>query len=395
MPVPPVIAMAPNAWEGQWMNRQQLLSRLAARGVRVVYSAGQWYSWQRHSTQWRQAPHFGRFERRDGVIVDQPPKWLVRTPTLPVLDRLSTRFAARRLLHEARGNGSSSVIAYLFHPSFQPYVRHFANALLVYHAYDLFESMPSWSDTDRKQEEWLLARADLVIASSEEIARRLSERSGRLVRALHNAVDTAAFGEAIGAAPPPEDLRAVPTPRIGYVGSINRKVDLPLLEALALARPEWHFVLIGPVGSLDHATSDALERCRRLQNVHLLGAKPHWQLPAYVANLDLALMPYRKGAGLWTEAIYPLKLHEYLAADRPTVSTYLPSLKPFASVLAFAASRDEWIAAIEDGLNTGGVGEGLRRAVAGRNDWEARVNSLLDWLAESGTGALSHDSLSA
>ena len=37
---PTILAFAPNEWSGPWMNRQQLLSRLAARGWPTYYSTG-------------------------------------------------------------------------------------------------------------------------------------------------------------------------------------------------------------------------------------------------------------------------------------------------------------------------------------------------------------------
>ena len=47
-------------------------------------------------------------------------------------------------------------------------------------------------------------------------------------------------------------------------------------------------------------------------------------------------MCYRLSDDLWVEGIYPLKLHEYLAAGRPIVSADVPSIRPFADVVAIA-----------------------------------------------------------
>lgn len=374
--------MAPNDWQGQWMNRQQLLSRLAGRGRRIVYSPGQWHSWQRVDPRWRAASFRGEFREHQRVLVDYPPKWLLRVPRVPLLDEISVRWAAGRLRRAAWDNLGRPPITYIFHPTYQPYAAALRPHPLVYHAYDLFEEAPGWNGKAAAREDWLLMHADLAIASSEVAAERLAERSGRSVRFLPNGANTRAFGEARSCARVPVDLAAIQRPRIGYVGSVNRKLDLSLIAQLAVARPQWQFVLTGPVGSLDEETAAGLERCASLRNVHLLGERPHDQLPAYVAHLDVATMPYRTGPGLWTGAGYPLKLHEYLAADVPVVTTRLACLEPFSTVLAFADNFTEWEQGIRHALEEGGVGQGLRQQVATENDWDLRAEQLDAWLSE-------------
>ncbi len=86
---------------------------------------------------------------------------------------------------------------------------------------------------------------------------------------------------------------------------------------------------------------------------------------------------------VWTSGIYPLKLHEYLAAGRPVVSADLQSVRPFGHVLAIARSPQEWRAAIVQALNAGGVADSeARRAVACDNSWDHRVAILDGWLTD-------------
>lgn len=389
--VPAILAMAPNDWEGQWMNRQQLLSRLADRGMRVVYSTGLWHGWQRHDPHWCAAPWSGDFETIDGVIVDRAPRWLLRTRRIPWLDAGAVRLGMRRLAAAARIPRQRPLVLHVFHPEFQPYAARLRGAALVYHAYDLFELAPDWTREHARQEDWLLHRADLVIATSGVTAERLRERSGREVRLLPNGVDARTFRDAADV-PVPAVLAEIPPPRIGYVGSLNRKLDLALLAELATRRREWQFVLAGPLGPLDDASIECLQRCRAMPNVHLLGERSRREVPSIVSNLDVALIPYRTGPNLWTPAVYPLKLHEYLATGRPVVSTRLPALEPFAEVLSFAEGPDEWIEAIERALRDGATGAEHRRCVAVQHDWDTLAGTLASWLNEiidrqdSGTG---------
>lgn len=380
--LPPVLAMAPNAWQGQWMNRQQILSRLAADGAKVVYTTGQWNSWDRINPAWRQASLLGGLETMDNVQIDRAPKWLFRFPAHRPLDYVGLALGSARYNRLMDRLDRSGFILLIYHPCFQPYATRLKYSHLVYYAYDLYERTPGWNEEDRLRENWLLKHAHLRIASSEQTAARLRLRSDMPVRTLPNGADVRAFLRARDLDFIPEDLARIGRPRIGYIGSLNRKVDLALVAELAAKNLRWNFVLVGPIGSLDDGTRSGLEACRRLDNVHELGFRTHNELPAYVANLDVALMPYRMGAGLWTSFGYPLKLHEYLAADVPIVSSHLPTLVEFDDVVAFAKSVEEWGKQIQRALNDGGVGAGRRTDVAAQFDWSILASVFSKWLIE-------------
>lgn len=376
-----ILAMAPNPWHGPWMNRQQLLSRLAANGAFVAYSTGQWHSWHRRDPAWRAAPAFGRVEHTDGVRLAHAPRWLLRVPRVPRLDRLAIALEARRLRRLLPNRGRAGFTLYVFHPIFQPYAEALRPTHLVYHAYDLFSLTPGWTAEMASQEQWLLEHADLRIASSEFTATHLEQTGGRPVRRLPNAADVHRFDQARHE-PMPADLAAIPRPRIGYVGNINIKVDLALIAELAGRQPQWHFVLIGEVAEMDGETAAALARCRDLPNVHELGGKVYTDIPAYVAHIDTALMAYRLRPELWTMALSPLKMYEYLAAGRPTVSVDIAAIEPFRALVSVAGSPDEWEQAIAATLNDEHPGPERRRDAVTGDDWSARVATLQQWLAD-------------
>jgi hypothetical protein len=93
--------------------------------------------------------------------------------------------------------------------------------------------------------------------------------------------------------------------------------------------------------------------------------------------MDVNVMCYRLADDLWVDAIYPLKLHEYLAAGRPVVSADVASVRPFSDVVAIAHDTGQWESAIEMALSGGGCGTtASRRAIAAANSWAARVSEL-------------------
>jgi glycosyltransferase involved in cell wall biosynthesis len=156
-----------------------------------------------------------------------------------------------------------------------------------------------------------------------------------------------------------------------------------MLAELALRRPQWQFVLVGDPSPQPDARAEIDKAlCRSRSNIHFLGGKPIDHVPSYVAKMDVNMMCYRLADQDWIRAIYPLKLHEYLAAGLPVVSADVPSVRPFASTVRIATGVDEWEQALNDALIGGGQGTtAQRQAVAADNSWDQRVATLGQWLS--------------
>ena len=379
-----IIALAPNDWHGQWVNRQQLLSRLGERWA-IVYSTGAWTVWDRGSEEWQRAPAAGGFAHVDNVWVDEPPRWLLRWPRLGGWDNLAISIQAKRLRRKLAAVGARRRIAYVFHPLFLPYLRYLDAEHLVYHAYDLFDHQPNWNDALEAAERELLARADLVLVPSEALAEELKKKVNRPIHVLLNAADVPTFLKAARQpASDPADLAPIPHPRIGYIGSLHPQLDYSLLRALAERRPRYHWVLVGPkLREKDLVVDADFQAFTAMANVHILGSKRRGEIPAYTVNNDVNVMIYKSTATSWTRVAYPLKLHEYLASGRPIVTMELPMLRPLSHVIRFAQGTDDWTAALDEAITLGGTGTPeARQAAAAGHSWDARSSSLEAWLRD-------------
>lgn len=387
---PRVFAFAPNLWDGPWMNRQHILSRLAQRGWPVTYSTGPLSIWQRGSHEWKMAPWFSTYETCDGVQIDLPGRSLLRWPSMASYDRFVTRRHAAKLRSRC---SAQDALAYVFHPGLRDIAAAMNCRWTVYHAYDIYAQQPDWSDELAAAQDALLREADLVIASSPTVAEALHGRGRDDVLVLPNGGDAAAF-EAGSDLPCPEDLARIPHPRIGYIGSVNRKVDFPMIAAVATRRQDWHWIFVGPLATKgggapanDAKIAAAFAQCQALPNVHFLGNKPHTVLPAYAAHMDVNTMCYRSDPGWWTAAA-PLKLHEYLAAGRPVVSVDLRDIRAFADVVSFVAAPDGWMGALEAALaDRSAQSVERRRRTARANSWDSRVDLLEENLVRVTSGA--------
>ena len=168
----------------------------------------------------------------------------------------------------------------------------------------------------------------------------------------------------------PADLPAWRGPVIGFFGLIESWIDLELLAYLARHRPAWLIVLVG------HAAVD-VGVLRDLPNVLLLGPRPFRALPAYGHRFDVCLLPYRL-----TEQVInsnPIKLREYLAMGKPTVSVRFPHAQGFADVIRLADDHADFLRQVELALGDGGDRARDARIAAVRDStWAARARTALD-----------------
>lgn len=210
--------------------------------------------------------------------------------------------------------------------------------LVIYYCCDDFQAGSVGSRRIRETEDVLLRKADLVFAHSKS----LFDRCGRLTDQVH--VFQYGFNRDVFAradAQPPTDLASIPRPILGYVGGVHRHVDLDLLEAVAQAHPDKSLVLVGPL-QMD------VSRLAGRPNVHFLGQKKYEDLPAYIRQFDLGLIPYELNE--YTRSVYPTKLNEYLILGKPVVSTKLPEVEYFNQchhgVVSVAADRADFVARV-------------------------------------------------
>jgi hypothetical protein len=231
---------------------------------------------------------------------------------------------------------------------------------------------------DREQR--LLDRADVVFTGGPSLYRAKKDRHAN-AHQFTSSVDAAHFGTARadgGLADPPDQV-AIPHPRLGFFGVIDERVDRDLLGALARAHPEWQIVLAGPVVKIDPATLP------REANLHYLGSKDYASLPSYLAGWDVCLLPFARNRS--TEFISPTKTLEYMAAEKPIVSTPIRDVaEPYGEIVRLGSTPDEFIAACEAALAESDAERAERTAamrdVLAATSWDRTVEAMQVLIAE-------------
>lgn len=247
----------------------------------------------------------------------------------------------------------SDPVLWYYTPMAMHFTRDIPARAVVYDCMDELSAFRGAPAGLREAESDLFRRADLVFTGGNSLYR--SKRSQHsAVHCFPSSIDREFFAGARKIHADLEDQANIPHPRLGYSGVIDERMDLSLLAQAADARPEWHFVMLGPVVKISE--SDLPRR----SNIHYLGQKEYRSLPGYLAGWDVGLLPFARNES--TRYISPTKTPEYLAAGLPVVSTPIADVvDPYgvAGLVHIADGAKEFIRATEDALKTRNCGERL------------------------------------
>jgi teichuronic acid biosynthesis glycosyltransferase TuaH len=232
------------------------------------------------------------------------------------------------------------------------------------------------SDLVAECERHIAATADVVVAATPAVASTWRERGLRPVLVPYG-TDVAAYRD-VERAPLPRDVH-LPGPVAGFVGRLNQRTDLRLLEMIA-ARGR-SLLLVGP-----HDRDFARRRFDALRlrpNVHWAGPKPFDALPGYLRLIDVGLVPYQDSA--FNRGSFPLKTLEYLAAGRAVVATDLPAARWLGTDLVTVTTSPEAFVDQVDRLLTQPRTDAMiasRQAFAAGHSWALRAAQIYQTIAE-------------
>jgi glycosyltransferase involved in cell wall biosynthesis len=374
-----VVCVGFNDWDNEiWTNQHHLMSRLACGGSRVLFieslglrrpDLGSGRDVRRIARRLRRGLAPPR--QHDGVTVLSPlivP--LHSSAVVRALNRHLLRFWVSRAARRMRLNAP---LLWGYVPQAEILLDTVDPRLVIYHCVDDIAAQEGIDiDSFKSAERRFAARADLVIASSPALAERMRTLSDHVLYAP-NVADTELFATALEPGRVDAQLAALPEPRIVFVGAIAaKKLDLDLLGALADARRDWSFALVGPVGLGDPDTDVSALLARA--NVHVLGARAQTALPDVLRGAAIGLIPYRSSP--LTESIFPMKVYEYLAAGLPVVATGLPALAEVDGVALVEGAEGARLA-VEQALRDDSPERRRARseAVRGRS-WAARLDEI-------------------
>jgi UDP-galactopyranose mutase len=253
-----------------------------------------------------------------------------------------------------------------------PIARVLQPSLVVYDCMDELSAFLGAPPDLPLREKQLMRDADVVFTGGASLYRAKRPLHPR-VRCFPSSVDAAHFRPAREPLPVPPDQAPIPGPRLGFFGVLDERLDLGLLDAVARLRPDWSFVMVGPVVKIEPASLP------RRPNLHYLGQRGFHELPGYLAGWDACLLPFARNAA--TRFISPTKTLEYMAAGKPIVSTPITDVADaYDSIVYLADGPAEFVSACQQALHAPPEDRAERAAraerVLQRTSWDRTVEAM-------------------
>ncbi len=354
-----IITFSHLRWDFVYQRPQHLLSRMAAQ--RHIYFV------------------------EEPVFDEGPPHWELLTPepNITVLRPHTPERSAgysepqlallkpliREFLKEAN---LTNYIVWFYTPMALPLAEDLAPQAIVYDSMDELSAFLNAPRELLEREEQLFHMADVVFTGGPSLYRAKKDRHPN-VHCFPSSVDVKHFAKARSTAVESAEQVLVPHPRLGFFGVIDERLDAPLLRSLAEAHPEWHISMVGPIVKIDQSVLP------NNTNIHYFGQRRYDELPSFLAGWDVCLLPFARNEA--TRFISPTKTLEYMAAEKPIVSTPIADVaEPYKDIVYLGASHEEFIGACERALTAASSERKARvakmRAVLSRTSWDATVESM-------------------
>ncbi|SFI68245.1 Glycosyltransferase involved in cell wall bisynthesis [Kaistella treverensis] len=229
-------------------------------------------------------------------------------------------------------------LGWFYSAAFVPVLETLDFESVVYDCMDELSLFKGASSKLLEQEQQLLAAADVVYTGGKSLYESKKQKHHN-VFCFPSSVDISHFSSRNN--PKPADLEGIAAPIIGYYGVIDERIDLDLIRETAAKSPDASFVMIGPLCKIEESDLP------RAQNIYYLGMKSYDELPSYLQYFDVAMMPFALNDS--TKFISPTKTLEYMAAEKPIISTKIKDVaRDYSNCVTLINDSDDFITAIKN-----------------------------------------------
>jgi glycosyltransferase involved in cell wall biosynthesis len=231
---------------------------------------------------------------------------------LHILQPRTESIAAIKNILEHYVSNKNVAVGWFYSAAFECLSEEFSFGKIVYDCMDELSHFKGAPVELIEQEKKLLEKTDIVFTGGKSLYDAKSKMHGQ-VYCFPSSVELEHFSKSMNGIPIPEDIARIQQPIIGYYGVIDERIDLPLLQEVALNNPLFSFVMIGPLAKISE------KELPQANNIHYLGMKRYNELPNYLKAFRVAMMPFAMNNSTWY--ISPTKTLEYMAGNKPIIST--------------------------------------------------------------------------
>lgn len=365
-----ILAFSHLRWSFVWQRPQQFLSRFAAN----------------HPVLFVEEPLFDLEDGMDPTLEIQSAgnNVTVAVPHFPVgtqweANHDAMRELTRRGISVVNENGAfNEPLLWYYSPMMVEWsLGHFPARGVVYDCMDELSQFKGAPAGLIENERRLIENADVVFTGGYELYEKKSKQHSN-VHCFGCGVEYDHFARAQDTdLPVPADVQAIKRPIIGWFGVVDERVDYQLLKQAAELRPDYSFVLVGPVVKVDPASLPQAE------NLYWLGGRDYKDLPDYCRAFDVCMMCFAINEA--TEFINPTKALEYLATGKPVISTPVKDVvRQYRDFVEIAGTPEEFVEAV-DRLLENPDRERIQRGIdrARECSWEGTVSQMRDLIEEA------------
>ena len=269
-----------------------------------------------------------------------------------------------------------SYIFWYYTPMALYFTHNFTPLATVYDCMDELSAFKFAPPEIKLLEAQLFNKADVVFTGGNNLYKAKQAKHYN-IHCFPSSIDKAHFKAARDFKNELPDQSTIPHPRLGFYGVIDERFDIELIQQAADAKPDWHFVLIGPIIKIDTAILP------QNKNIHYLGSKTYKELPGYLSGWDIAIIPFAINES--TRYISPTKTPEYLAGGKPVISTAITDvIDPYQTLglVHIIQNADEFVRVATAELSITNKSEWLAQVdeYLGAISWDAtwsRMNELM------------------
>ena len=374
--------------DANWFSTANLFSEVERHDVSTLLLSCIDYrnAWQRGLPPWAWGkalrPSGTRQWRREHVL---PSGWMKSYP------RIGMRPLSRTILGWQRRHVPDAALGLVMT---YPYYLHLAEMVrptrtVYYNLDDYALYWPHCAEAVNAMERKAVREADLTVCVAKvraEVLRAAVPEAANRIKHLPHGAPARSIGERPWnrPAPSPDDISHLPRPLIGYVGSIEDRVDWELMNRLATAFPNASIVIVGKVPAKS-VQRDGWQidwgEFASLPNVHTIGWRAQEEIDRYNRAFDVVLIPYRLDHP-FNQVCSPTKIMDVMGTGRPVVSTAVPECTLYEDLFSVAPSPEAFVEAVGSILEAGSVDgrADLRFDWARGHTCAKVVDRLVDWI---------------
>ncbi|MEL1244990.1 glycosyltransferase [Flavobacterium sp. DGU11] len=273
--------------------------------------------------------------------------------------------------------GKTIATGWFYSAAFVPLLSYFDFGTTVYDCMDELSLFKGAPERLIEQEKYLVSNADIVFTGGKSLYESKAQLHGN-VHCFPSSVDQAHFEKALNGIALPGDISSIPSPVVGYFGVIDERIDLELLRATALLKPDVSFVMIGPLAKIGE------HDLPRLGNIYYLGMKDYKELPGYLKAFSIAMMPFALNDA--TKYISPTKTLEYMAAGKPIISTAIKDVvRDYSDVVKIVATPEEFSIYIDQAITNSpdSIMKYDYNEILRNTSWDSTVSKMKQLLVET------------